>query len=67
LGQWLRIWISIREENEETSFSEKLMFSPEVSRLLMELVFIKLLDLDPVPGYGLTQRKLGSGLGFSDT
>jgi hypothetical protein len=34
------------------------MFSPEDSRLLMELVFIKLLDLDPVPGSGFNQKAL---------
>ncbi len=65
-GSGFRIWISIREENEETSFSEKLTFSPEDSRLLMELVFIKLLDLDPVPDSDST-KKDGSGSGFIDT
>jgi hypothetical protein len=32
------------------------MFSPEDCRLLMELDFIKLLDLDPIPGSGFTKK-----------
>jgi hypothetical protein len=47
-----------REANEETLCSEKLTFSPEDRRLLMELVFIKNVDIDPVLGSGFNQKAL---------